>query len=410
LLNIDGVTSAVTNTTEHTATVVFDDTKTNTAEMETVLTNNGYPVESMKYETIPPVADAGYSRQVHEGETVTLDASGSYDEDDGIAEYLWEQTGGTSVTLSDRAGVRSSFVAPKVGPDGEMLTFRVSVTDNAALYSQDYVTVQVTGEYEGGTRISGTELWLRAVIHTPEKGQINAIWHRGGEDATADGHKVIWGYFHASPADVNWGSRDNPDIFVKIWFDAGGRIDVNYFHVSVPDTEVFSDYLEDDHAASGNILTMDRRYVRHYYENSGSYSEEGYEDGNPPEGYETEGHSAAGYLAGTNLGISAVIHTADGDMPEAVWKQGGGDVTEAGHEVVWGYFYANPSDVSWGSPENPDLFVKIWFDAGGRVDVNFFHVSVPDIAVYSDFPRDGVFDRKGKTILKNRYIRHEYQH
>ncbi|MEA3478947.1 MAG: hypothetical protein U9R60_12250 [Bacteroidota bacterium] len=53
--------------------------------------------------------------------------------------------------------------------------------------------------------------------------------------------------------------------------------------------------------------------------------------------------------------------------------------------------------------------MKIWFDASGRVDVNFFHVSVPDIEVYSDLPNDGDYDQKGTTILSDRYIRHEFQ-
>jgi len=42
------------------------------------------------------------------------------------------------------------------------------------------------------------------------------------------------------------------------------------------------------------------------------------------------------------------------------------------------------------------------------VDVNFFHVSVPDIEIYSDLPDRGFYDNEGTTILDNRYIRHEY--
>ena len=71
-------------------------------------------------------------------------------------------------------------------------------------------------------------------------------------------------------------------------------------------------------------------------------------------------------------------------------------------------FYASPNDVTWGSENNPDLFMKIWFDVSGRVDVNFFHVSVPDIEVYSDLPDESNYDQKGTTIMDNRYIRHEY--
>jgi hypothetical protein len=37
-----------------------------------------------------------------------------------------------------------------------------------------------------------------------------------------------------------------------------------------------------------------------------------------------------------------------------------------------------------------------------------FHVSVPDIEVYSDYPDDTIYDQKGTTIMSDRYIRHEY--
>ena len=121
------------------------------------------------------------------------------------------------------------------------------------------------------------------MIKTLEKGPVEALWQKGGEDDTAGGHKVVWGYFHTSTDDVDWGSPGNPDIFVKIWFDANGRIDVNFFHVSVPDAEVYSDHLYDDEDMRQGTLTMEKRYIRQYYQNGRGYSQESYEDGNPPE-------------------------------------------------------------------------------------------------------------------------------
>jgi hypothetical protein len=76
--------------------------------------------------------------------------------------------------------------------------------------------------------------------------------------------------------------------------------------------------------------------------------------------------------------------------------------------VVWGYFFASADTVSWGSQQNPDLFVKIWFDVGGAVFVDFFHVSVPDIEVYSELPNNGSYDNRGTTILSDRFIEHRY--
>ena len=240
------------------------------------------------------------------------------------------------------------------------------------------------------------DLWIRAVISTLEKGPIEAVWQEGGRDTDlVGGHKVIWGHFYASPDDVTWGSRDNPDLFVKIWFDAGGRTDVNFFHVSAPDIEVYSDYPYDGDPDEYGVTTMQKRYIRQYYQNGMSDSEEKYEDGEAPAGYLHTGNPA-GYSAINNLRFGSLINTEDRGPIEAKWRFGGQDDTAGGHQVVWGHFYASPSDVGWGSPENPDLFVKIWFDVSRRIDVNFFHVSVPDIEVYSDFPNDGDYDKKGR--------------
>ena len=251
------------------------------------------------------------------------------------------------------------------------------------------------------------DLWIRAVIHTKEKGVIDAVWKKGGEATTSRGDRVIWGHFYASSSDVSWGSQNNPDLFVKIWFDVSGRVDVNFFHVSVPDIEVYSDYPYDGIPDEQGTTTMSRRYIRQYYENGQSYSSEQEEDGSPPLGYSPTG-DPSGYSTINDLRIGAIINTIEKGPINGVWHLGGQDTTSRGDQVVWGHFYASSSDVSWGSQNNPDLFVKIWFDAGGRIDVNFFHVSVPDIEVFSDFPSDGVYDQQGTTVLDNRYIRHEY--
>jgi len=92
----------------------------------------------------PPITDAGPDQTVDENETVTLDGSNSTDLDDGIASYLWEQTGGTTgVTLSDPTAVQPIFVAPEVGENGESLIFKLTVTDNGGLHSIDTCIVTV---------------------------------------------------------------------------------------------------------------------------------------------------------------------------------------------------------------------------------------------------------------------------
>ena len=110
--------------------------------------------------------------------------------------------------------------------------------------------------------------------------------------------------------------------------------------------------------------------------------------------------------ADSKLWIKAVINTEELGPVDAAWKFGGIESTAAGDTVVWGFFYADPSDVAWGDEENPDLYVKIWFDRSGRIDVNFFHVSVPDITVYSSY--DNSARQEDTTTMGNRYVRHEF--
>ena len=322
--------------------------------------------------------------------------------------YLWmadaderkiykADTDGTVLASFDSPGNLPSGLAS----DGKYLW--ISDGDDQLIYKTEIPGASSSSE---GYMIT-SDLWIMAVIRTAEKGRIEAVWKKGGEDTTAGGHKVVWGYFYASPDDVNWGSPDNPDLFVKIWFDASGRTDVNFFHVSVPDIEVYSAYPYKGEPNKSGVTTLARRYIRQYYYSDGSSGmDENYEDGNPASGYAPKGNPA-GYSTVNDLRIGSIINTVDGPV-EAVWQKGGDALTAGGHRVVWGHFYANPKDVNWGSRNNPDLFVKIWFDAGGRVDVNYFHVSVPDIEVFSDLPDDKPYNQKGTTILADRYIRHEY--
>ena len=92
----------------------------------------------------PPVADAGPDQNRQEGQTVTLDGSGSYDPDGTIVSYRWQQTGGTAVALSDTSAVKPTFTAPEAGAADLVLTFELTVTDDTAQTSTDTLLVTVT--------------------------------------------------------------------------------------------------------------------------------------------------------------------------------------------------------------------------------------------------------------------------
>ncbi len=99
-------------------------------------------------ENEPPMADAGEDQVVTEGDIVTLDAAASTDPDDGIVSYLWEQTDGPSVPLSDSTSASPSFIAPVVDGAGAALTFRLTVTDSFGEWAVNTVIVTVTPENE----------------------------------------------------------------------------------------------------------------------------------------------------------------------------------------------------------------------------------------------------------------------
>jgi len=90
-----------------------------------------------------PIADAGDDQTVNEEEAVSLDGGGSYDPDGSIVDYLWTQTAGTTVTLSDPNDVTPSFTAPYVGSSGVTLIFQLTVTDNDGFESTDTCEVNV---------------------------------------------------------------------------------------------------------------------------------------------------------------------------------------------------------------------------------------------------------------------------
>ncbi len=99
---------------------------------------------SFNRNNLPPVADAGPNQTVDEGALVTLSGSNSTDPDDGIGWYLWEQTSGAPVVLSDPTAASPTFVAPNVESGGAALTFKLTVTDKGGLDSTATCIVNVT--------------------------------------------------------------------------------------------------------------------------------------------------------------------------------------------------------------------------------------------------------------------------
>ncbi len=87
-----------------------------------------------------PIANAGSDQTVNEGETVTLDGTGSYDPDDDPLTYHW--TAPEGITLSDETAAEPTFTAPEVSKDTDY-TFALIVNDGTEDSQPDEVIVTV---------------------------------------------------------------------------------------------------------------------------------------------------------------------------------------------------------------------------------------------------------------------------
>ncbi len=156
-----GTLTFAANTTDLTQTFtvpVIDDTQAEEAETFTAtLSANasnplptgfslGTATATATIEAATAIANAGPSQIVNEGDTVTLDGSGSSDPAvSDTVRYLWGQTDGTTVTLSSLTAISPTFTAPirQAEDDGE-LKFELTVTDPDGDISTASVTITVT--------------------------------------------------------------------------------------------------------------------------------------------------------------------------------------------------------------------------------------------------------------------------
>lgn len=88
-----------------------------------------------------PNASAGSDQQVDRGATVTISAASSSDSDGNIASVQWEQISGShNISINSASSTQTSFSAPN-GDD--LITLRVTVTDNSGLSDTDTVSITV---------------------------------------------------------------------------------------------------------------------------------------------------------------------------------------------------------------------------------------------------------------------------
>lgn len=89
-----------------------------------------------------PAVTARVDQTVNELTTVNLSSSAS-DTDGTINGYSWSQLSGATVVLTGANSAAASFTAPEVTSSGDVLTFRITVTDNDGDIAYDDVQITV---------------------------------------------------------------------------------------------------------------------------------------------------------------------------------------------------------------------------------------------------------------------------
>ena len=204
----------------------------------TVIDNGGLRASDTCFVTVswindPPYASAGTDQTVTENESVMLDGSDSYDTDDGIALFQWNQTAGAPVTLSDATSPQPVFTAPETGPEGTLLSFTLTVTDNNDLKAQDSCSVNITDKTEiseadnvqiimAYSTSRKTSLFIRATTDAPKGSVVLTAWGVCGSEVVNLGNLKLssWSDYYYK---YFWNLTSKPDrIFVV---SSGGGYD-----------------------------------------------------------------------------------------------------------------------------------------------------------------------------------------
>lgn len=101
----------------------------------------------------PPEVSAGGDQTVDESTQVQLNGSATDPEGVGIQSYVWTQTGGPAVSLSDPNSPTPMFTAPSVNAMTE-LTFQLRATDANRAFATDDCTVAVSNSDNSGGSLS----------------------------------------------------------------------------------------------------------------------------------------------------------------------------------------------------------------------------------------------------------------
>ena len=133
-----------------------------------------------------PIANAGPDQSVNEGALVNLNGSSSSDPDLDPLTFLWTQTAGPAVTLSNPASVTPTFTAPQVSVD-TVLTFQLVVNDGLVNSSPDTVNITVLN-----ANVNQAPVANAGPDQTVNEGAVVTLNGTGSSDPNLDPITFLW--------------------------------------------------------------------------------------------------------------------------------------------------------------------------------------------------------------------------
>ena len=204
-------------------------------------------------ENVPPVAHAGYDIKAAVGETVTLDASRSFDADGDGLSYDWNLLAapGTSQTgLADSKTVRPTLPIDEPG----LYVVQLAVTDSERQTSKD--TVVISTDHVPPVGHTGPDQFVAI-------GSLALLDGAGSSDADGDAITYSWALIAApvgSAAALSDGSAVRPEFTVDVPGDYVAQLIVSDgTEESTPDTVVISTEFSSPLANAGPGQTVPRR-------------------------------------------------------------------------------------------------------------------------------------------------------